>query len=979
MVLFLHNLRIICIFAVDKILMSRKVLLTVSFALCLAMNAEKVSLRMMSQTPLEGVEESRSLLIDHYGMMWIGTDQGLRAYDGYQFRTYRSDAYTPGILPNNYIRTLTEDHQDRLWIGTRDGLTCYDRRKGTFKTYCLKSEQSRLINKLYTTSDGVVMVATNAGFARYHAETDEFIETDLPNSVASFAEDCHGNIYIGMWEDGLKRLDKKTGKIVDYPQMTARNTIASMLMDSKGRLWLGTWEHGIIRLDNPENECDPAIHHMNEGRKDFRTFHKLVEDMVSHSVWGCCIEGLTRVDVDDVTQVENYPILRFCYDMLSDGMGNLWVMTRNNGIVHLSTRPSAFQFTPFDLAGLALPVNRIQRVYTPDGQHFWLALQPYGLALYDSHSGRVLYNNQIPGFAAMTGNSGISVQTISAFYQRQDGEMWLGGTQGVIIWKNGEQARVMSRQHTPFLDRNGSVNTFLQLPDGTMLIGTDTGVGLAFTEEKGRILQLREGNSDFSQAMVRSIIQDHRKRLWIATEGEGIIRIDGDVRDNKGFTCRQYMSAHHNYPLDEATACYEDVEHRLWAISNSGGIFLYNGETDSFEPVNHLFHIGMGSVYAIEGDENGYIWLSTDKGLVRLQLTDEKKGIISHYGFEDGLGECRFSVNGSFCYDGELFFGSAGGYFSFRPEQLLRRNQGSQPELIVTELLIADKPYSQLDSALQARISDNQPFFTREITIPSDIRKFSVGFSLLAYHNQDLCKYSYCLEGYDHDWHYTEADNRWASYQNLPAGSYQLKVQALDSYGRKVELPYAITVCVLPPWYRTWWAYIIYMLLAVAAAYGVKEWYKARVRRRERLQQRVTELLHYREMMVMKQFEGARKVLEVEEQQHSSPDEQFIQKAIDCVKTHLSDGDYDREQFASDMCVSSSTLYNKLRALTGQNITAFINSIRLKEACRILRQQPDISITELSMMVGFNTPKYFTKLFKKEFGVLPRDYIEKGE
>ena len=113
----------------------------------------------------------------------------------------------------------------------------------------------------------------------------------------------------------------------------------------------------------------------------------------------------------------------------------------------------------------------------------------------------------------------------------------------------------------------------------------------------------------------------------------------------------------------------------------------------------------------------------------------------------------------------------------------------------------------------------------------------------------------------------------------------------------------------------------------------------------------------------------------VEEQHYSSPDELFVQKAIECVKQHLDNSEYDREQFASDMCVSSSTLYNKLRALTGQSVTGFINSIRLKEACRIMRQRPDIKMTELSMEVGFNTPKYFTKLFKKEFEMLPSEFI----
>ena len=143
------------------------------------------------------------------------------------------------------------------------------------------------------------------------------------------------------------------------------------------------------------------------------------------------------------------------------------------------------------------------------------------------------------------------------------------------------------------------------------------------------------------------------------------------------------------------------------------------------------------------------------------------------------------------------------------------------------------------------------------------------------------------------------------------------------------------------------------------------------------LQLRIDSIIRNRER-IRKKF-SSQTDFKVEEQHYSSPDEIFIQKAIDCVKQHLDDSDFDREQFASAMCVSSSTLYNKLRALTGQSVTGFINSIRLKEACRILRQQPDIKMTELSMEVGFNTPKYFTKLFKKEFGMLPSEYISESK
>ena len=953
--------------------MTRKLLIMMILTACQVMAARDVALRIVSQTPVHGTEEARSLMFDHYGMMWVGTDQGLRSFDGYDFLTYRSDAYSPGILPNNYVRSMTEDQHDGLWIGTRDGIAHYDRRQGTFKTYHLRSENAKLINALYTTSDGTVWAGTNTGVSRYDAEKDDFIEINLTEAAISFAEDGRGNLYIGTWEGGLLRLHIQSGKMVSYPRLSERNTASSLLFDSRKRLWVGTWEHGIVLLDHPENEQDPGIHHMNEGRTDFRTFHQLVEDPVSHAVWGCCIEGLTRVDLDDVSEVENYPILTFCYDMLTDGMGNLWVLTRNNGIVHLTTRPSPFRFCHLNMEGLELPVNRIQTVFTNDGNRFWLGLQPYGLAHYDRSAGRVLYNKDIPGLAKMTTSDPIHLQTISAFQQLPNGNLWMASSRGIVIWREGEEARIMTRTSTPFIS-DGEVKAFHLLSDGAVLVGLTNGLGLALSETEGRMLKLSENGRNFSYVAVQSIMEDSHHNLWIATEGEGIIRLKGNPREADKYVCHQYNPGCGNYPIDEATACYEDASHRLWAISNSGGVFLFNDETDCFEPVNHRFHIGMGSLYAIQGDQKGHIWLSTDQGLVQLQNTTEQKGITAHYGVEDGIDNVRFSVNGSFNYGGELFFGSASGFFSFRPEQLSSWHQASPLHLAVCELLIDDKAYARLDAELQKDISGNQPFFMREITIPSAVRKFSVGFSLLAYQNQDQCKYSYRLDGYDHDWHYTHADNRWATYQNLPPGSYELSLRAIDSYGRQVELPYTISIRVLPPWYRTWWAYLIYLCLLGAAIYGVKEWYKARMNRRARLQERVSELLHYRELMVMKQFEGARKALEAEEQQHSSPDELFLQKAIDCVKQHIDDADYDREQFASDMCVSSSTLYNKLRALTGQNVTAFINSIRLKEACSILRQQHDISMTELSMRVGFNTPKYFTKLFKKEFGVLPRDY-----
>jgi len=115
-------------------------------------------------------------MFDRYGMMWVGTDQGVRTFDGYRFKTYRNDAFSPGILPNNYVLQITEAPDDQLWFGTYDGLACFDRRKGTFKSYHLKSQNARTIDALFTSSDGTVWAGTSNGVSRYDAKNDDFIE-----------------------------------------------------------------------------------------------------------------------------------------------------------------------------------------------------------------------------------------------------------------------------------------------------------------------------------------------------------------------------------------------------------------------------------------------------------------------------------------------------------------------------------------------------------------------------------------------------------------------------------------------------------------------------------------------------------------------------------------------------------------------------------------------------------------------------------
>ena len=158
------------------------------------------------------------------------------------------------------------------------------------------------------------------------------------------------------------------------------------------------------------------------------------------------------------------------------------------------------------------------------------------------------------------------------------------------------------------------------------------------------------------------------------------------------------------------------------------------------------------------------------------------------------------------------------------------------PKLVITDIIIDDQPFDQLDSINKEEISKEMPAYTRKITIPARVKKFSVEFSLLTYGNTEKNVYAYQLDGYDEDWQYCNKGLHRAAFQNLPSGTYHLRVKATDGYGKWQELPYTITIQVLPPWYESKIAFMLYILMLIGGIFAAARWYKERVKTRNSLQ-----------------------------------------------------------------------------------------------------------------------------------------------
>ena len=821
---------------------------------CMAMG---IPLRFTQPVILPSSNDVLCMMLDKRGLLWIGTTSGLKSYDGYTVHDYHSLVINSQQLPSNTINCMAEGNEDLLWIGTRDGLVCLDRRTGEWHTVRLPGENQRVIYCLSVTSDGSVWVGTDGGLTCYNPKTKRLQDLDGNKmtaidskgqrhrlgyySVKSILDDKKGNLFIGTWHSGLLRYDRNTHLFYQYPIFNDRQSAHTLFFDHLHRLWVGTWCRGMVRLDHPYDYRNPQIHAYPYSPQHFDTYYQIVEDPLTHTLWACSREGVSVLDLkshdaqwQNMTMGGTTP-LDFSYALATNGCGDLWIATMNNGIVQVNTRTSLFHNWTLGQQN-HLPISAVLSLCTTDDRYFWLGLRPYGLALYDRVSGKTVYGRSIPGFASLPQNS--MTAKIPSVIRRDNGEIWFGSSSyGVIVRQSDGQTRLMNNTNTPFLHDN-YICILYEDRDHRVWIGQRSGVSVMLPDGHGYYLHLTSQGRELTDIDVRGITQTHDGKIWLATDNEGIIVLDGHRLSAARIPCRQYCPGNNNFDVNEATLCYEDSQRRLWVISSNGGLFRYDPRREAFLSMRDTFHIYADQAYTINEDHNGDLWVATEIGLFRLSVLDDQHADVVCYTQEDGISHLLFSPNGVYMNGDEMYYGCRAGFFSFRPDSLkLSSQHNATGTLLVTDILIDGESLAQLDSARRDKISHEMPSFTKVLDIPNTVRKIGEEVALLSYSNVNQNRYAYFLAGYDRHWVY--GTDRQVVYQNLPSGTYRLKVKAANSQGQWQMLPYTITLNVLPPWYATWWAMILWGSLAIIAVLIGLRMYEEHIKTNNRLQMAV--------------------------------------------------------------------------------------------------------------------------------------------
>lgn len=855
------------------------------------------------------------VLQDHLGFIWIASHQGLVKYDGYTFRTYTHDPLDPESISGTDVKSLYEDQAGTLWIGTwSEGLNRYNRFSDTFTRFrhapddpsSLSSNVIGWSELILEDNQGVLWVGTDNGLNRYDPTTQTFAryyhDPDDPTSLGSnfikllYAPPSDSSGFLVGTERGLDRFDQDTGTFSRYaPPQDAPHLwlgeVHDVLEDREGRLWAGIAD-ALIRYDGRTGAFTRYEPSSSDPNRLSGSTRGLLEDR-DGIVWIGTDNGLNRYepatntfshfrhDPDDPTSMGK-GLLYWSSSLYEDREGNLWISTwtgsgisllrpRSAGVVHHKRHPT----DPLSLSG-----NDVSAILEDGEGTLWIGTGNKGLNRLDRPHGA---NLSAPGFTRYRSDpddpSTIGPGFISFIFESpaEPGILWIGtegdgtdrgrGNGGVLNRMDVKTGR-FTRHRTP----SHSLNAIAEDADGGFWLGSRTGL-LHFDQQTGSFEQYQPDPGDqnsLSNAVVWDVLIERNGIIWAATD-YGLNRFDPATQVFTRYFHDE--NDHTSISNDAIRSLHEDRKGYLW-VGTRGGLNRFDRDSETFVVyTRHNSGLANNTVFSLVEDVQGRLWF-THSGSSGVSRYDPEAETFDHFGAGHGLIGAGWSL--AYSPHGALYFGSSRGLYTFFPERL--RADPTEPLIVLTDVRLFNESIQPAPGApLEGPIWE-----TEEIRFAHGQNDLTFEYVALHYKNASANRYRYFLEGYDGDW-IEAGTQRTARYPKLPPGEYTFRVRAANSDGIWNEDDASVRLTILPPWWRTRWAFGFYGLLLLGGILGVERIQRRRLVRVER------EAARERELEQKREIEGAYNQLK-------SAQQQLVQQAL-----RLSEADEIKSRFFANI------------------------------------------------------------------------------
>lgn len=815
------------------------------------------------------------MLQDNQGFLWLGTQDGLNRYDGYEFLVYYKDLEDENSLTDNYITALFQDNNGDLWVGTRNGLNQMNLVTGNISRFVHNNEDSTslshdLVYSINQDSKGQLWIGTQEGLNLFHPETNTFDNFLLDtNDLSSIPNNYIRDVYIDehdiLWlasKKGIIKYDHEHKLFRSFnrkngdPTSLSGDTVTEIIKDKKGMFWVGTTA-GLNKF-YPDTEKFKQYKSITSDNRSLVS--NLVKDIIvddKGTVWIANLYGLNKYipatddfDLYQNSASESQSISRnSLLSLYQDRSGVLWIGTRGGGVDRY--HPSQDQFQHFKIQSKELShlsSNDVWCFVEDEYKNLWFGTSD-GLFVTDSSYSRIKSFKREKDRA-----TGILGKIVYDLHIDKNGYLWIAGTgRGLTrlhqnelrkVWADGplhfeHYRKNRENPEDPYSFPGYSVTRIYEdvKNDVFWLATYERGViKMNITKKLGapKFKLFSHDSNDstsISHNWAKALEMDEKGRLWVGTE-VGLNRFD-DV--NEAFI--RYMPDENdaNSILEQSIGCiHADKNGIIWVATLGGGLSKFDHSNKRIKHYTANNGLPNNTLYSILEDDNGHFWISSNNGLTWFDPETEE---IRNFDFHHGLQSNEFNSNSFYkSNSGKLYFGGVNGFNSFYPDSIVKNQH--LPQVSLTQLFVSNKPVQIGKTNKELNISEDDDVILKRSLMSIDTlnlsfhhRVFSIEFSALHFQVPSKNKYAYRLEGFDEEWVYSFDQNHRATYTNLDPGEYTFHVKGANSDGVWNNQVTSLLIVITPPFWRTGWFYALYVIVFISIVLSI---YRVR-RRRARL------------------------------------------------------------------------------------------------------------------------------------------------
>ena len=781
-----------------------------------------------------------SIFQDKTGFIWFGTMDGLNRYDGIQYRIFKNERENPKSISSNRIFSILQDEENKIWIGTANGIDIYDPINERFTKFDTKTTEGNeikgVVRDLKSDQEGNIWMAVqDQGIFCYNqGELKEYALKDV--HVREILFDKENNIWVATYGYGLLKIDPESHKTTRYLLEKTKinspeNNINSILLHHSKYILVGTEKKGLQKFDIEKELFIPCLEVGDDGKE---LFVRCIMKSDNNELWVGTETGLYIIDL----LTERHQNLKHSYNdpyslsdnaihsLYQDREGGIWVGTFFGGVCYFNKAFSQFE-KYYPIAGEnSISGKSISEFCKDDRNTIWIGTEDAGL-------------NWFNPVTKTFGQCKIPAKNIHSLLY-DDQKLWVGTFSEGIYTLELNSGRIKSYANSlsgnTIIDNN--VYSIYKDSTGKIWIGTLTGLQY-YNKSSDDFTRVQEG---VIRKQVNYILEDKKGILWFATIGEGI------------YSYNRFSDEWAHYPTianrDDETSrdiicLLEDTKGRLWIGTEGAGIGIYDTDTKSLITFATT-ETGLPNdvIYKMIEDNKGNIWGSTNKGIFKLNPENRKVEVYHH---NNGLLGDQFNYKSGFKdNNGKLYFGGVKGFVAFNPDNL--NINECVPSVVFNSFQIQNKEVAlhEINSPLKKSTSQMS-----SIEIPHNASVFSIGFSALSYVYPEGNMYAYKLEGRDDDWIYANQAHR-VNYADLRPGNYTFKAKGANSDGIWNEEGISLAIKILPPWYSTVWAYLVYIAAATALIFYAICSYSKRTKRRNKIALKEFEANKERELYTAK-------------------------------------------------------------------------------------------------------------------------------